>query len=89
MPSSNPSGFGRGKLAEPYRGQLTQLRAWLDCPGRHDPRVGKGGFSVQDPTKNSKYKYETKEIALVAAKKRKNRARKDRRHRAKQCLMAA
>ena len=44
---------------------------------------------MKDPTKNYKYKYETKEIALAAAKKKKNRARRDRRRRAKQYLTAA
>ena len=72
-----------GKLAEPYRGQLRQLRAWSDCPGHHDLQVGKGGISVQDPTKKINYKYETKEIALAAAKKKKNGARKNRRRCAK------
>ena len=78
-----------GKLAEPYRGQLRQLRARSDCPGRHDPREGNGGILVQDPTKKTKYKYETKEIALATANKKKNRARKDWRRRAKQYLTAA
>ena len=78
-----------GKLAEPYRGQLRQLRARSDHPRRHDLRGGLGGISVQEPTIKRKYKYETKDIAVAAAKKRKNRARKDRRCRAKQHLTAA
>ena len=61
-----------GKLAEPYRGQLRQLRARSDHPGRHDPRGGNRGISVQEPMKKQKYKYETKEIAVAAAKKKKN-----------------
>ena len=44
---------------------------------------------MQEPTIKRKYKYETKEIAVAAAKKRKNRARKYRRRRAKQHLTAA
>ena len=44
---------------------------------------------MQESTKKIKYKYATKEIALVAVKKRKNRAQKDRRRRAKQHLTAA
>ena len=42
-----------------------------------------------EPTKRQNYKYETKEMALAAAKRRKNRARKDRRRCAKQHLTAA
>ena len=73
----------------PYRGQLRQLRARSDHPGRHDPRGGKGGISEKEPTKKRNYKYETREMALAATKKKKNRARKDRRRRAKQYLTAA
>ena len=56
----------------------------MDHPGRHGLWVGLGGISVQEPTKKTKYKYETKEIGLAAAKKRKNRGRKDQHRRAKQ-----
>ena len=60
----------------PFHGQLRQLRAQSDYPGCHDLRIGKGGISVKEPTKKTKrtkiYKYKTKEIALAAAKKRKN-----------------
>ena len=61
----------------------------MDHPGRHDLQVGLGGISVQEPTIKRKYKYETNEIAVAAAKKKKNGARKDRRHRVKQHLTVA
>ena len=60
----------------PVHGQLRQLGAWSDCPGHHNLRVGTGGISVKELTKDVKktkrYKYNKKEIALAAKKMRKN-----------------
>ena len=58
-------------------------------PGRHDPRVRMVETVKDKPTKMQNYKYENKEDALAAKKKRDNRARRDRRRRAVDRLTAA
>ena len=79
VPGPNPQGARLGKLVEPSRGQLGQLRAQSGHPGRHDPRVMTRGLSEGQPMKRRKeYKFKSKEEALAARKKRRNRARKER-----------
>ena len=59
-------------------------------PGRHDPRVMTGGLKNGKLTKRRKtYKYESRDEALAAHKKKRNRARKERRCRAKKHELAA
>ena len=73
-----------------FHGQLRQLRAWSDRPGRRDPWAKKGGRSVKDPTKIcQKEKKEKRQIALAAARNRRTRARRERHRRAKAYEQAA
>ena len=78
-----------GKLSRPYRGQLRQLGAQSEYSGRHDPRVRTVETMKEEPTKQQKYKYESREDALAAKRKRSNRAHRERRRRAVERLMAA
>ena len=74
----------------PFHGQLRQLRAWSDRPGRRDPWAKKGGRSAKDPTKIcQKEKKEKRQIALAAARNRRTRTRRERRRRAKAYEQAA
>ena len=88
-PGCSPSALATaGKLSRPYRGQLRQLGAQLEYPGRHDPRVTMVD-TMKEPTKRKYYKYGCKEDALAAKKKRDNRTRRERRRRAVERLTAA
>ena len=55
----------------------------------HDLKARKGGFCDGQPTKQRKYKYASREVALAERNKRRNRARKEQRRRVHQRLMAA
>ena len=89
-PGCSPSArASAGKLAEPSRGQHSLLGVQSVHLGRHDPKAHKGGSCDGKPTKQRKYKYESREVALAERNKRRNRAQKEQRRCVHQCLMAA
>ena len=74
----------------PFHGQLRQLRAWSDRPGRRDPRAKNGGNCEKGPTKIcQKDKKMKRQKALAAARNKRTRARRERRRRAKAYEQAA
>ena len=74
----------------PFHGQLSQLRAWSDRPGRQDPRARKGGVNGKDRQKSVKrQKFVCRQDALAAQRNRNTRARRERRRRAKLHAQAA
>ena len=74
----------------PFHGQLRQLRAWSDRPGRRDPRAKKGGVYEMDRQKSvQKQKDMCRQNALATWRNRKTRTRREWRRRARLHAQAA
>ena len=68
----------------PFHGQLRQLRAWSDRPGRRGPRAKKGGVYETDRQKSvKKQKDMCRQNALATWRNRKTRVRREQRRRAR------